>query len=242
MLSKNEVKDIQSLYQKKCRDEKKLFIAEGSKLSTEILQRKDLIKHIYASKKWLDANDTNDLPVTKVSDIELSRISNLQTPNEVLIVAKQLENIEEPSYAGKLTLVLDGMQDPGNVGTIIRIADWFGVQQIICTNDTADIYNPKVVQSSMGSILRVQCWYKDVSNIDVEKVAVFGAVLNGKNIFNYEKPTEGLLIIGNEAKGIREPLLSAITHAVTIPKIGEAESLNAAVATGIILGWLTNKK
>lgn len=240
MLTKNEVKDIQSLYQKKYRDSDKLFIAEGPKLSEEFLKRKDLIKRVYATEAWLKKNDVHDISVVEVSDTELSRISNLHTPNEVLIIAKQKEIVQEPVLQGQITIVLDGIQDPGNVGTIFRIADWFGVQQIICTPDTADIYNPKVVQSSMGSIIRIQSWYKEVNEIDLTSIPVYGAVLNGKNIYSYPKPTEGLLIIGNESIGIREPLIYAVTDKVTIPKSGGAESLNAAVATGIILGWFAN--
>ena len=240
MLTKNVVKDIQSLYQKKFRDEEKLFIAEGPKLSHELLQRKELICNIYATKDWLDANAIGNVPFTMVTSAELARISNLQTPNEVLIVAKQLENTSEFALEGRLTIIMDGIQDPGNVGTVIRIADWFGVKQVICTNDCADMYNPKVVQASMGSILRIKFCYKEANDINVNKVPVFGAVLNGKNMYEYSKPSEGILVIGNESKGIREPLLSAITHPITIPKIGEAESLNVAVAAGIITAWFTH--
>ena len=240
MLTKNEVKDIQSLYQKKYRDSDKLFIAEGPKLSEELLKRKELIKRVYATESWLKKNDVQNISVVEVSDSELSRISNLHTPNEVLIIAKQKEVIEEPFLQGQIIIVLDGIQDPGNVGTIFRIADWFGVQQIICTPDTADIYNPKVVQSSMGSVIRIQSWYKEVNEMKLNSIPVYGAVLNGKNIYSYPKPSEGFLIIGNESKGIRDSLLHAVTNKVTIPKIGNAESLNAAVATGIILGWFAN--
>ena len=135
--------------------------------------------------------------------------------------------------------MLDGIQDPGNMGTIIRTADWFGLSQIICSHDCADLYNPKVVQATMGSIARVRCLYKNLAEWDMPpNIPVYGALLHGENIFSVNKTTEGILVIGNESKGIREPLLSQITHPITIPKYGNAESLNVAVAAGIIMGQM----
>lgn len=242
MLTKNEIKYIQSLFHKKQRDEDKLYIAEGPKLADELLKSKNAVKHMYATAEWLQKNDVQNAPVTEISETELGRISNVQTPNEVVVIARQLIPENEPVLKGRLTLVLDGIQDPGNMGTIMRIADWFGIQQIICSSDSVEIYNPKVVQSAMGSIGRVSCWYKNLEEWGFEpNLPVFGALLNGQNIYSTAKVEEGLLVIGNESKGIREPLLSKITHPVTIPKTGHAESLNAAVATGIIVGWLVNK-
>ena len=241
MLTKNEIKYIQSLYHKKQRDADKLFIAEGPKLAKELLNTPYLIKQLYATAEWINRNKPVAVPVAEISDQELSRISNLQTPNEVLVIARQEIADHEPILKGQLTILLDGIQDPGNMGTIIRIADWFGVKQIVCSNDSVEVYNPKVVQSTMGSILRVKCWYKEWTEWQPETgVPVFGTLLDGENIFEVAKPAEGLLVIGNESKGIREPLLSKITHPVTIPKIGGAESLNAAIATGIIVGCLVN--
>jgi TrmH family RNA methyltransferase len=240
MLTKNELKYIQSLYHKKQRDEEQLFIAEGPKLVDELIKSDVVVRQVYALANWIQSNEV-DAPVKEVSAVELSRISNLQTPNEVLAIAEQWMPVEEPFLKGKLTIVLDGIQDPGNMGTIIRIADWFGINQIICSNDCVDRYNAKVVQSSMGSILRVQCWYKDLEEWkSFEDVPFYGALLSGHNIFSLNKVNEGVLIIGNESKGIREPILSKITHPVTIPKIGGAESLNAGVAAGIIVGCLVN--
>jgi TrmH family RNA methyltransferase len=241
MLTKNELKYIQSLYHKKQRDEEGLFIAEGPKLAEELINSKFDIKQVYALREWLQRNPAVKAPVAEISQSQLVRISNLQTPNQVVIIAKQMKTTGEPILKGNLTIVLDGIQDPGNMGTIIRIADWFGVGQIICSNDCVEIYNPKVVQSTMGSILRVKCWYKDLEAWEFQKgLPVFGAMLHGKNIYATGKAPEGLIVIGNESKGIREPLLSKITHPVTIPKTGGAESLNAAVATGIIVGCLVN--
>lgn len=241
MLTKNEIKYIQSLFHKKQRDEDKLFVAEGPKLVHELLNSTYVVKHVYATNKWLQNNPDTKVPLTGISEIELGRISNLQTPHEVLAIAHQAVHQNEPLLKGRLTIVLDGLQDPGNMGTILRIADWFGVQQIICSNDCVEIYNPKVVQSTMGSITRVSCWYKDLNEWEKKiDVPVFGALLNGKNIYTVGKTQEGLVVIGNESKGIREPLLSIITDPVTIPKVGGAESLNAAVAAGIIVGCLVN--
>ena len=239
MITKKEVKDIQSLYQKKYRDEQKRFVAEGTKLAEELLTTSGIIQHIYATKEWLSKQRSISEPFTEISVSELERISNLQTPNEVLIVAKQKELKSSPILTGNLTLMLDGIQDPGNLGTIIRTADWFGLEQIICSNDSADLYNPKVVQSTMGSILRVNCWYQDLTTVEFDQLPVYGALLEGTDLYGISKPKEGVIVIGNESKGIREPLLSKITQPITILKTGEAESLNAAVAAGIILSWLT---
>jgi TrmH family RNA methyltransferase len=243
MLTKNELKYIQSLYHKKQRDEEKLFVAEGPKLAEELINSEFKIKKVYALHQWMQRNPAVRAAVPEISETELSRISNLQTPNEVVVIAEQPVTAGEPLFKGHLTLVLDGIQDPGNMGTIIRIADWFGIKQIVCSSDCVEMYNPKVVQSSMGSILRVSCWYKDLQAWENNPgIPVFGALLDGRNIYSVGKVEEGLLVIGNESKGIRDPLLSKITHPVTIPKVGGAESLNAAVATGIIVGCLVNSK
>lgn len=241
MLTKNEIKYIQSLFHKKQRDEEKLFLAEGPKLAGELLNSQNRVKHIYATAKWLQNNPALKVPATEISEIELGRISSQQTPNEVVVIAQQFVPADEPKLKGRLTIVLDGIQDPGNMGTIIRIADWFGLHQIICSNDCVEMYNPKVVQSTMGSILRVNCWYKELHQWKADiNIPVFGALLNGQNIYSIGKVKEGLLVIGNESKGIRDPFISKITHPVTIPKSGLAESLNAAVATGIIVGCMVN--
>ena len=139
-----------------------------------------------------------------------------------------------------LTLVCCGIQDPGNFGTILRTADWFGVQQLVCSPDTVDVYNPKVVQATMGSIARLQIHYLDLKPwILHQQVPIYAAMLNGKSVYELKRPQQGILLIGNEAKGVPASLLTKNVIGVTIPKIGEAESLNAAVATGILLSWLS---
>lgn len=237
MLSKNEVKYIQSLYQKKTRDSEGLFIAEGPKIINELLSSNFKIKEIYCTENW--RSDFTKPNIQYVSESELQRISNLQTPNEILAVVekKNAENI--PSLKNKLSLVLDGIQDPGNFGTIIRTADWFGIDAIIASEDCVDLYNPKVIQATMGSFIRVNVWYKNLEEwLPEQSIQKTGTSLNGKSVFASGKIKEGILIIGNESKGIRKNVLECIDDFITIPKKGKAESLNAAVATGIILSHI----
>jgi TrmH family RNA methyltransferase len=241
MLSKNESKYIQSLGHKKQRDELGLFVAEGPKLAEEILQSNFEVQHIYATSDWTDAANHQSI-VTTITAGELEKISNLHTPNQVLIIAKQKVALP-PALKDHKTLLLDGIQDPGNMGTIIRIADWFGIQQIICSNDSVELYNPKVVQATMGSICRVNVTYTNLIDLlaAVPPIPVFGALLDGENVYNASHANECIIVIGNEARGIRPATISYITNPVTIPRIGGAESLNAAVATGILLSHLVGK-
>lgn len=239
MVSKNEFKYIQSLCHKKQRLSEGVFIAEGPKLLEELISSIYTIKKIYATAQWQLLNTTKNIAVIEVDEMELAKMSSLQTPNQVLAIVEQ-QPMVLPKLNGKINLLLDGIQDPGNLGTIIRIADWFGIQNILCTNDTAELYNNKVVQSTMGSFVRTNIWYGDVVN-DVlanTQLPVFGALLNGTSIYQQPKLKEGILVIGNEGKGIREQVLPFITKAITIPKFGGAESLNAAVAAGIIVSHL----
>ena len=181
MLSRSEVKYIQSLCQKKQRQLEGLFIAEGPKIAEELLQSDFSIKKIYALPEWIAANPTNDNSIVEIDEIDLSRISSLQTPHQVLVVAAQKNNFEKPILKNKLSIVLDGIQDPGNMGTIIRIADWFGIENIICSEDTVELYNPKVIQSTMGSFVRTKVYYTDLNEfLTTVDVPVFGAVLNTK--------------------------------------------------------------
>ena len=237
MISKNETKYIQSLYHKKVRDEAELFIAEGVKLVDELLNSGFVIRKIYATKEW---TGSAGFPATIIIEqYELEKISSLSTPNHVLAVVEQKKLTREPVDKNNIILVLDGIQDPGNLGTIIRIADWFGITQIVANTGTADVYNPKIIQSTMGSIIRVNVWYKDIEQwLAAVSVPVYGALLNGNNIYTTAKIKEGILVIGNESKGIHNNILPFIKHAITIPGRGHAESLNAAVATGIILSHL----
>jgi TrmH family RNA methyltransferase len=240
MLSKKEVKDIQSLSHKKFRDELNLFVAEGPKIVTEIIELiPEHVEKVYAVEKWIETNHSliQNINVVEVSVSELERLSQLQTPNQVIALIKKLP-AKKPD-ASSFTLYLDTIQDPGNFGTIIRIADWFGIKNIVCSSGCADLYNPKVVQSTMASIARVNVYYDEEGDwLKERNVPVYAATLHGTSLAGHAKTKKGVLIIGNESKGISKQVLQYATEQITISKIGEAESLNAAVATGIILSHL----
>jgi TrmH family RNA methyltransferase len=241
MLSKNELKYIQSLCHKKQRQEERLFLVEGAKLVEELLQNGLNVRKIYAIPVWAEKH--SHLPqLTVITEEELAKISNLQAPNQVLAIVAQPEPAAEPVLSGQLTLLLDGIQDPGNLGTIIRIADWFGIRQIVASMDTVELYNPKVIQSTMGSYARVQVFYRPLAGLlSAVTLPVYGALLDGENMYEVAPVKEGILLIGNESKGIHSDLLPFVSHPITIPRIGGAESLNAAVATGIIVSHLTRR-
>ncbi|MEY4824116.1 MAG: hypothetical protein RLZZ75_1029 [Bacteroidota bacterium] len=238
MVTKSELKYIQSLSDKKVRLETGCFIAEGVKLVGEMIAAGYPLKAVYALDSWESPDAT--LEVTRIEAFELEKMSMLQTPNQVLAVAMMPQKKEVLNLEAPLTIVLDGIQDPGNMGTIIRTADWFGITQIVASEDTVDVYNPKVIGATMGSFMRVSVTYKNLAEwIPTVKLPVYGALLEGENVFTIKTPQKGLLVIGSEGKGIRENILDFITHPVTIPKIGEAESLNAGIAAGIIVAQLT---
>lgn len=234
MLSKKVLKDIQSLSLKKHRDETGLFVAEGPKVVEELMTvAPSHVEKVYALSSWTQGRQG----VEVISEAELERLSQLKTPHQVLAICRQFPS-HRPATA-TFTLYLDTIQDPGNFGTIIRIADWFGIQNIVCSRGCADLYNAKVVQSTMASISRVNVYYdKDESWLNGQTVPVYAATLHGRSLHEFAKTETGILIIGNESKGIRSEWLSRATHPVTIPRRGEAESLNAAVATGILLSHL----
>jgi TrmH family RNA methyltransferase len=243
MLSKSQIKYIQSLGHKKCRDEEGLFMAEGSKIIAEFLKDKNcVIKHIYALKEWISEHETEiNCEFTEVSQQELERISQLKTPNKVFAVAEKIKWGKEQNFNNGISLALETIQDPGNMGTIIRLADWFGIKQIICSPDCADIYNPKVVQATMASIARVRIELVELK-LFLEKnkeLQTYAAVLGGEDVSTLEKINTGIIIIGNESKGISEEILTMVKKRITIKGNGKAESLNAAIATGIILSHLT---
>ncbi len=252
MLSKTHTKYIQSLQHKKFRDEYGLFLAEGPKVVMDLLNsRKFICKELLAIDNWITENSKqlsalHDTVITSVENFELQKISSLSTAHDVVAVFEKRKPVFEIETASKITLVLDTIQDPGNMGTIIRIADWFGIENIICSIGCADMYNAKVVQSTMGSLGRVNViytnlveWLEQNSKARPDetfgRVKIFSASLEGKNISNVGKLKEGILIIGNEANGVSDEVMKLVTEKITIPRIGEAESLNAAVATGIIL-------
>ena len=236
-LSKNQIKFICSLHQKKHRTENGLFIAEGEKVVKELLLSSLKIESIYATKNFADQNQ--EFNTTIITEDELTKISALTTPNEVLAIAQIPHyKIDRKEIADSLSLVLDEIQDPGNLGTIIRIADWFGIKNIICSENSVDPFNPKVVQATMGSIFRVKIHHTDLKLfLETENsLEIYGAVLNGENIYEEKLTGKGLIILGNESKGISKELLPFITHKIKIPSHdhSKAESLNIASATAII--------
>jgi RNA methyltransferase, TrmH family len=239
MLSKNEVKYIQSLGHKKRRDEERLFLMEGSKLVAELLTHySSQVVRLYATETFFSQHPSaKNIPQHHiVSDEELARISQLQTPNQALALLHYFEETTTEDTFTDWSLVLDGIRDPGNMGTIIRLADWFGIKTIVCSPDCADIYNPKVVQATMGSIMRVTVLEKELSSfLSGQQLPVVGAVLGGKELSSFEFPQAGFLVIGNESNGIREDVSALLTDKLMIPRFGEAESLNAAVATSVFL-------
>jgi len=245
MLSKTIVKYIQSLAHKKLRDEHGVFIAEGPKVVAELLHsNKFPCKIICGLQSWMDDNavllrNISAEDKIEINESELERISLLQTPNKVMAVFYKKEN-ELTDLKNNFSLMLDEIQDPGNMGTIIRTADWFGIKNIICSNECADCYNPKVVQASMGSLGRVNIIYTQLEEFIHENkgISIYAATLTGKYLSSFTKLKEGIILIGNESKGVKENLLRLAAEQITIPKYGEAESLNAGVAAGIILSHI----
>ena len=243
MITKSQVKHIQSLADKKSRLESGEFVVEGEKLIQEILQSGTPIQHLFALAPWIAKHqhqpELRSVSLHEVSEIEMNRISFLKTPSPVLAVLK----IPKPSFSGisPHALLVDTLQDPGNLGTILRIADWFGIPQVYLFGACADPFQPKCIQSSMASFLRVQTI--TLNNIhELEALPFqhrFAATLHGEPINEKFIHQSGLLMIGNESKGLHPNLQALCTHAVTIPRVGKAESLNAAVATGILChAWI----
>ena len=241
MVSRSQLKYIQSLGQKKYRDEEGVFVAEGPKLVKELIESRVELTHVYALNEWIEENKDllKSVNVTAINETELERTSQLKTPNKVIAIVKKFE-VNEPGIKERISLVLDTIRDPGNLGTIIRIADWFGISQIICSIDCADMYNSKVVQATMGSIARVNVFYTDLPGWLKQRsgVRIYAAMLEGKDVTKMSTIKEGLIIIGNESMGIDKEVLQYSNEKISIPRRGSAESLNAAVATGIILSHL----
>lgn len=243
MLSKAQIKHIRSLSQQKYRNAEKLFIAEGDKIAREWLHSSYSIKLVVALQSWvashLEALEHHpEAEVVIVSEDELTRVSQLHTPNKVLLVVHALQEQAAPP-GNEWTIVLDGLQDPGNMGSIIRIADWFGIGHIVSAPNTVDAYHPKVIQAAMGSHLRVKFYETDLSEYLASlQMPVLAATLEGENIYEAKQFPAAALIIGNEGKGIGEKIINLASHRVTIPRIGGAESLNAAVSTGILCALL----
>lgn len=228
---------------KKFRTREGVFVAEGPKVVEDLMEVMRP-KRLIATNEWINNKQTGGIEIDIVTEEELARLSFLQHPQQVLAVFPILSNNQSEDYTkelkGKLTLALDSVQDPGNLGTIIRIADWFGIETIICSHETADVYNPKVVQATMGSIARVKVIYTDLQKTLKhlsESLPIYGTFLNGDNIYKSNLSNDGVIVMGNEGRGISKEVAKVITNRILIPNYPEgrkcADSLNVAIATAI---------
>lgn len=235
MVSKNQIKLITSLQQKKYRQKNQLFIAEGVKVIQELLQSNFVLEHLYVTEQLF--SEVNASKKTVISESELKKITCLSTPNNCLALFK----IPQPKTftTDDLTVVLDDVRDPGNFGTIIRLCDWYGVKNLVCSENTVDLYNPKVVQATMGSITRVQVFYENLEELlPTFQLPIYGTFMDGNNVYTEQLEKKSVLVLGNEANGISETVKKCVTHKIAIPKFGalqKAESLNVATATAIFL-------
>ena len=234
-ISKNQLKLITSLSQKKYRQKHDLFIAEGVKVLNELLNSTFEIETLFCTDDF-EATISEE-KVVRISETELKKVSTLKSPNKALGIFKIPK--EKAVQNSGLTIALDAINDPGNLGTIIRLCDWFGVTQLVCSKDTVDCYNQKVVQASMGSLTRVSIHYTDLENyITKSNLDTFIADMDGENVYKTKLPKEGILIMGNEANGVSEEIKSLLQYKISIPRFGETqetESLNVATATAILL-------
>ena len=243
MISKNQIKHIQSLHSKKNREYDGLFIIEGIKLVSEFIKHsKFAIKELFATSEFLTNQksilENSQIKYSEISEEELKKISLQTSPNQVLAIVNIKHQVLDTSIFGNsTTLFLDDIRDPGNLGTIIRVADWFGIKQVICSPNCTELFNPKTLQASMGAVLRVNVIILNFEELlpHLKELPIYGAVLNGENIFTSQLKN-GLIIIGNEANGISQEVQKYLTHPITIPAANSngSESLNAANACAII--------
>ena len=237
MISKNQIKFIRQLEQKKFRHREGLFVAEGTKVVGDLLKAGYIPHSLYATPDWIASHSVAE--ATEVTDDELTRLSFQPHPQQVLALFPIPEPADLSPLTSHLSLLLDGVQDPGNLGTIIRIADWFGISNIICSEDTVDAYNPKVVQATMGSIARVNIIYTNLLELLDGMPAdfpVYGTLLDGENIYTQELTPHGLIIMGNEGNGISDAVRQRVNRRLLIPDFHNgdtADSLNVAIATAI---------
>lgn len=234
MLTKNQIKLISSLSQKKSRSQQQMFVVEGKKGISEFLESSFELSHLYAIS---DDFSVQDDKFTIITEAELKKISNLTTPNHAVALFKIPKGVAVD--ASQLVLALDDVRDPGNLGTIIRLCDWFGIEHVVCSEATVDCYNPKVVQATMGSMTRVSIHYLDLKSfLEASELPKFGAFMEGDTVYNQLLPNQGILVMGNEANGISSGIETLIDKKISIPHFGNlkaAESLNVATATAILL-------
>lgn len=239
MLSKNTVKFIKSLHHKKFRKQESAFFVEGAKNVTELLLSNYTVSHLLCTEKYIEENASLLTGFTGIKiDVkpkELSSLGTFSTNDQALAVAKIKENKSLSLDKDQLILALDDVRDPGNLGTIIRIADWYGIKKLLLSKNTADVYNPKVLNASMGSFTRLSFEYVDLfEKLTASKLPVYGAFLEGDNVHHLENLATGILLMGNESNGISGQLEKIVTQKLTIPAFGKAESLNVAIATAVL--------
>lgn len=241
-ISKQEIKQINQYKIKKYRQQNQLFVAEGSKVVFELLQSSIPVKRVIVTDSLLrkyNSSTWGNVDIVLADENEFKKMSSQKNPDGILALCEIPQYNAQSFDFSKWTIALDGLNDPGNLGTIIRIADWFGVTQILCNEQTVDAYNPKVVQSSMGSIARVKLLYQPFHELLPSiKYSIYAADLDGVSIYETNELTPGILVIGNESHGVSEQTKSLVSEKITIPRFGKAESLNAGVATGILLSHL----
>ncbi|MEY5047451.1 MAG: hypothetical protein RLZZ175_810 [Bacteroidota bacterium] len=241
MLSRRLHKHIKSLQIKKYRLEHQAFLVEGKKNVAEILNSNIKIESIFCTQSFFDeykAQITNSIELEVCTEQDLQDAGSLESNNAAIAICKLPERLvfDEKKVNNELILVLDFIQDPGNLGTIIRTADWYGINHIICTSNTTDCFSPKVIVSTMGSFARVNVYYQDIKEVLANtKLPIYGAILGGENVHNSKLQKPSFLVIGNESKGISADVLNLISMPITIPGSGRAESLNAGIATAILL-------
>ncbi len=235
MVSKNQIKRITSLQQKKFRKLEQLFVVEGVKGVQELLDSNVELVELYTTNTQLFAIDSSK--VHAITSTDLQKISALTTPNTCLALFKIPEG--KTFEENGLIVAVDDVRDPGNLGTIIRLCDWFGIKTLYCSEESVDVYNPKVVQATMGSISRVNVVYGDLSTfLSKTKLPIFGTFMDGKNIYKELLPSEGIIVMGNEANGISKSIEKLVNHRIAIPRFGDlqaTESLNVATATAVVL-------
>lgn len=241
-LTNNKIKLIRSLQQKKYRYTEGLFIAEGVKIVAELIQQDNLqIQQIFATNEWEQSYrqlaQQKKIIISEISVVQLKKISNLQTPNKVIALVKIPDLSFKKLTPQKINIVLEDIRDPGNLGAIIRIADWYGLHTIYCSTASVDCFNAKVIQSAMGSLFRIKVIYTDLKMLFKENKMhqIYGTFMEGKSLNKIDWQDNAFLLMGNEANGISEELETFVNQKVSIPKIGNAESLNLSVATGIFV-------
>ena len=235
MLSKNQIKYITQLKQKKYRNQHNVFVAEGVKVVQELLESSIELVHLYSTEEWQTPFPATVFTI--ISETELKKISSLTTPNVCVAIFK-MKPVKTPDQNG-LKIAFNDVRDPGNLGTIIRLCDWFGIENLICSTETVDVYNPKVVQATMGSLIRVNVFYTDLAAyLKNYKHTIFGTFMEGANIYKEDLPDEGIIVMGNEANGISDEIELLVNQKLSIPRFGNlqtTESLNVATATAIFL-------